>query len=236
MRNVYRKAVWTALCVAALASSIGALPWSAQAADDLAPVFAKMDEAAPKFKGMRADMKKVSHTAVINEDATDVGSIVVKVPKPHDYRMLMTFDKPDEKLVGVAGTKIEVYLPKAREVQEYDAKGHKAEVEQFLKLGFGSNSKELRDSFTVTYGGEETVAGEKTWRIVLAPKSQDVANMFTKFELWISQKTGISVQQKMYEKGGNYSLATYPNMKPDANVKDSEVKLVLPAGVTRRKM
>jgi outer membrane lipoprotein-sorting protein len=225
MRKLYGVAAILALCA------------GARAADDLAAVYAKMDEAAPKFKGMRADMKKVSHTAVINEDATDIGTIVVKVPKPHDYRMLMKFEQPDQKLVGVAGTKIEVYLPKAKEVQEYDVgKGHKAEVEQFLKLGFGSNSKELRDAYTVTYGGPETVAGEKTTRIVLVPKSQDVANMFQKFELWISDKSGISVQQKMYEKGGNYSLATYPNMKLDANIKDSEVKLVVPPGVTRRKM
>jgi len=210
---------------------------AAAAADDLAAVFARMDQAAPKFKGMRADMKKVSHTAVIGEDSTDSGTIVVKVPKPHDYRMLMKFEKPDEKLVGVVGTAVEMYLPKAAEVQVYNfGKGHKAEVEQFLKLGFGSNSQELKDAYTVTYGGPETVAGEKATRIVLVPKSQDVANMFQKFELWISDATGISVQQKMYEKGGNYSLATYPNMKLDPNIKDSEVKLVTPPGVTRRKM
>jgi hypothetical protein len=95
MSNLLPKIVLKALCVAALASP-AAFP-----ADNLAAVFAKMDEAAPKFKGMRADMKKVSHTAVINEDATDTGSIVVKVPKPHDYRMLMKFDQPDKKLVGV---------------------------------------------------------------------------------------------------------------------------------------
>jgi len=69
---------------------------------------------------------------------------------------------------------------------------------------------------------------------VLAPKSSEVGNMFQKFELWISDATGISVQQKMYEKGGNYTLATYPNMKLDPNVSDSEVKQNPPRGVTRR--
>ncbi len=226
--------VWKtwALRIAAAA----ALTSSAWAADDLAAVFARMDQAAPKFKGMRAEMKRVSHTAVINEDMTETGTIVVKVPKPHEYRMLITFQQPDKKLVGIAGTKFEMYLPKANEVQECNfGKGHRAEVEQFLRLGFGSNSKEVRDAYTVTYGGPEAVAGEKATRIVLAPKSADVANMFQKFELWISDTTGISVQQKIYEKGGNYTLATYPNMKLDPNVPDSEVKLPnLPKGVARR--
>jgi outer membrane lipoprotein-sorting protein len=208
---------------------------SAWGADDLAAVFARMNQASPKFKGMRADMKQVSHTAVINEDSTDTGRIVVKLPKPHDYRMLITFEQPDKKVVQISGTTAEIYLPKANEVQVMNfGKGKKAQVEQFLRLGFGSNSKELQDAYTVTYGGEETVAGEKSSRIVLLPKSQDLANMFPKFELWISDKTGISIQQKMYEQGGNYRLATYTNVKLDPNISDSEVKLNVPKGVTRR--
>ena len=208
---------------------------SAGAADDLAAVFARMDQAAPKFKGLRADMKRVSHTAVLKEDSTDTGTIVVKSPKPRDYRMLIRFQKPDEKVLQVSNNTAEVYLPKANEVQVYNfGKGRKAEVEQFLRLGFGTNSKELREGYTVTFGGAETVAGEKATRIVLMPKSAELANMFPKFELWISDATGISIQQKMYEKGGNYTLATYSNMKLDGNISDSEVKLNLPKGVTRR--
>ena len=221
------------LCLAAAAI----LSPAARAADDLAAVYARMDQAAPKFKGMRADMKKVSHTAVLNEDNTDTGKIVVKVPKPRDFRMRANFEQPDKKVVWVSGTTAEMYLPKANEVQVYNfGKGHKAEVEQFLRLGFGSSSKELREAYTVTYGGPETVAGEKTTRIVLVPKSAEVANMFPKFELWISDATGISVQQKMHEKGGNYTLATYPNMKLDANIPDSEVKFTPPKGATRRSL
>jgi outer membrane lipoprotein-sorting protein len=225
----FSKAWSLRLAAAALLAS------SAWGADDLAAVFARMDQASPKFKGMRADMKQVSHTAVINEDSTDTGRIVVKLPKPHDYRMLITFEQPDKKVVQVSGTTAEIYLPKANEVQVMNfGKGKKAQVEQFLRLGFGSNSKELQDAYTVTYGGEETVAGEKTNRIVLLPKAPDLANMFPKFELWISDKTGISIQQKMYEQGGNYRLATYSNVKLDPNVSDSEVKLNVPRGVTRR--
>jgi outer membrane lipoprotein-sorting protein len=204
------------------------------AADDLAAVFARMDQAAPKFKGMRADMKKVSHTAAINVDETDLGSIVVKVPKPHDFHMLIDFQQPDKKAVEIAGTTVQMYYPKTNEVQIYNfGKGHKAEVEQFLKLGFGSTSKELRDAYTVTYGGPDTVAGEKATRIVLVPKSPDLAAQFPKFELWISETTGISIQQKVYEQGGNYSIATYSNMKLEPNIPDSAVKLNLPKGVTR---
>jgi outer membrane lipoprotein-sorting protein len=220
------------LCAGMLiAASVGV------AADDLAAVFARMDQAAPSFKGMRADIKKLAHTAVINEDTVDTGTIVVKVPKPHEFHMLIDLQQPDKKSVGINGTLVEMYYPKANEVQVKNVgKGHKAEMEQFLRLGFGSNSRELREGYTVTYGGVETVAGQKATRIVLVPKSADMLAMFPKFELWISDATGISIQQKIYEQGGNYTVATYPNMKLDPNIPDSAVKLNLPKGVVRRSL
>jgi outer membrane lipoprotein-sorting protein len=209
-------------------------------ADDLAAVYARMDQAAPKFKGMRAEMKRISHTALINIDETETGSILVKVPKPHDYHMLIDFQQPDQKTAVVSGTMAEIYLPKANEIQEYNfGKGHKSEIEQFLKLGFGSTSAELRGSYTVTYGGPETVAGQKATRIVLIPKSKDLAATFPKFELWISDEagsSGISIQQKMYEASGNYTIATYSKVRLDPNIPDSALKLNAPKGAARRRV
>ena len=46
----------------------------ARAADgSLQEVFSRMDQAAAKFKGLKADMRKLTHTDVINEDSVDVG-------------------------------------------------------------------------------------------------------------------------------------------------------------------
>ena len=207
--------------------------FGACAADDsLQPVFNRMDQAAVKFKGLRADMNKLTHTAVINHDDIDVGKIVVKLPKPHDFHMLIDIQEPDKKTVQISGTKVDFFYPKTNTVQEFDlGKSHRGQVEQFLRLGFGSNSKDLLDAYTVTYGGPETVADQKTSRIELIPKNKDLAAQFPKFELWISDQTGISVQQKMYEPGGSYSLATYTNMQIVPNIPESEVRLSLPKGV-----
>jgi len=207
----------------------------AQAADSsLQAVFKRMDEASPKFKGLKADVKKLAHVDVINDDTVDIGTIVVRVPKPHDLQMLFDFKQPDQKTVQIEGAKGQIYYPKTNTVQDYDlGKNHKAQVEQFLKLGFGSNSKDLQDSFAVTLGGPETIGGESATRIELIPKSKDLLATFPKFELWISDKTGISVQQKMYQPGKDYSLATYTNMQILPNIPESAVKLNLPKNVNR---
>ncbi len=211
-------------------------PWVATCTADnpLTAVFARMDEASGRFKDLTADLRKVSYEAALKEETVDIGTVMVRVPKRRDFQMLVDFRQPNVKQVMFRGTKVEVYYPNSKIVQEMDVgKGNRSEVEAFLLLGFGSNSKDLLNAYTVKFGGEETVMGQKTARIELVPKSQDIAAQFPKFELWISSDTGISVQQKMYMPGGDYSLATYTNMKLNQNIPESAVKLNLPRGVQR---
>jgi outer membrane lipoprotein-sorting protein len=209
------------------------LHFGAEAAgNSLQAVFSVMDDAAAKFKGLKADMKMVTHTAVINEDSVDNGTIVVKQPKPHDLRLLLDFREPDKKTVQMAGSKVDIYYPNNNTVQEYDLnKSHRDKADQFMLLKFGSNSKDLQAAYNITLGGPETVAAEPATRIELVPKSPDLRAQFPKFELWISEKTGIAVQQKMYQPGGDYWMATYSNMQLNPNLPDSAVTLNLPKGV-----
>jgi outer membrane lipoprotein-sorting protein len=213
--------------------------FGAHAADDpLQAVYAKMDQASASFKTLRADMKKVQHLDVLHEDTTDSGSILVKVPKPHDFHVFIDFEQPDKKNVELNGGKVQIYYPKSNSVQEIDLnKQHRAQLEEFVLLGFGSSSKDLQRAYEVKLGGPETVGGEKTTRIELRPKSQDVASAYPRFELWISDAKGISVQQKVYEKGEkDYSMATYSNMKINAPIADSELKLNIPKNAERQKL
>jgi len=78
-------------------------------------------------------------------------------------------------------------------------------------------------------GGAETVAGQKSVHLILTPKSPDVLAKLTKVELWISDILGIAVQQKFWEPGGDYELATYTNVK--LNLVPQELKWDLPKDV-----
>ena len=55
-----------------------------------------------------------------------------------------------------------------------------------------------------------------------------------KVDLWISDETGIAVQQKLYFGDADYDLATYSNMKINPDISESAVMLKLPKGVTRQ--
>ena len=211
-----------------------ALGWGAPAADSsLAATLARMDDAAARFKGLQADMQKVAHTAVINEDTVEAGTIAVKRLKPYDIRVRIDFQSPNPRQVAIADVKGAMYYPGINTVQEYDLGKSRTLVEQFMLLGFGSNSKDLKSAYSIGLGGPETVAGQKTTRLELIPKSQDVLEHLKRVDLWISDTMSIAVQQKLYEPGGDYLLTTYTNIKLRPNLPDSLVKLDLPKSVKR---
>ena len=211
-----------------------ALGWGALAADSsLSATLARMDEAAAQFKGLQADVQKTAHTAVMNEDSVDAGTIVVKRPKPNDIRVLFDFKPPNPRQVMIAGVKVDIYYPGNNTVQEYNLGKSRSLVEQFMLLGFGSNSKDLESAYSIRLGGPETVAGQKATRLELIPKSQEVLAHLKRVDLWISDAMSIAVQQKLYEPGGDYLLATYTNIKLRANLPDSAVKMDLPKSVKR---
>ena len=211
-----------------------ALCWGVPAADSsLEATLARMDQAAAKFKGLQADMEEISHTAVINEDSVTVGTIAVKRPKPYDIRVLFDLKPPNPRKVMIAGTKAAIYYPGINTVQEWDLGKDRSLVEQFMLLGFGSNSKDLESAYSIRLGGPETVAGQESTRIELIPKSQDVLAHLKRVDLWISDAMGIAIQQKLYETGGDYLLATYTNIKLRPNLPDSAVRLDLPKSVKR---
>lgn len=211
-----------------LSATVAALP-----AADLRAVYDKIDAGAAGFKGLTADIRKVAHLDLINEDDVETGKIAVKRPKPHDILVRIDF-QDSQKQYGFAGKKGEIYYPKTNTVEEYDLGKYKGMVEQFMLLGFGTSSQELRNAYSIRLIGSEAVDGQPAWHIELIPKSKDMSDTFPKIELWISEATGMAVQQKLYDKGGrDYQLATYSNMKLRPNLPDPEVKLNVPKDAHR---
>jgi outer membrane lipoprotein-sorting protein len=202
-------------------------------AQSLDSVLATMDRAAANFRGMSAEMTRLSHTAVINENNVDKGVMLLKRGSGRDMRMLVNLTEPDPKSVALAGKKLEVYYPKIQTVQEYDLGKHRAMLDQFFLIGFGTSGKELAASYNMRLLGSETVGGQKTAHLELIPKSKEVLQHLKKLELWVSESAGYPVQQKFYLPANDYMLVTYSNLKANPDISDSALKLKLPKGVKR---
>jgi hypothetical protein len=69
----------------------------------------------------------------------------------------------------------------------------------------------------------------------MLPKSEGMLKYIKRCDLWISDK-GVTTQQKFFESGKDYSLATYSRIVLTSNLPDSAVKLEIPKGVKITKL
>ncbi len=201
------------------------------AAQSLSDIFSTMDKTAQQFKAVEANIKRDRHTAVIDDDSYDTGTIKIKRDKTHDVRMLIEVTGRDAQTVALAGSSASVYYPKINTVQIYDIGSKKNLVEQFLLLGFGATSADLKASYTVTWDGMETIEGQTAGHLLLMPKSSDLSRRLKQAELWISQNHGLPVQQKIVFANGDFWLVTYSNLKFNPNLSDDSLKLKTKKGV-----
>jgi len=200
--------------------------------DSLESVLARLDRVGASFSAVSADVTWAQHTAVINEDLVDTGTMRLKRTK-RDIRMLINLTAPDAKTVALQGHKLEVYYPKMQTVQEYDTGKYQTLLEQFLLLGFGTTGKELAAAYRVSLLGADTIAGQKSTGLQLVPKSEEILKNLKRVDLWISDSGDYPVQQKLYLQAGDYRLVTYTNVKMNPPLADADLKLKLPKNVER---
>jgi outer membrane lipoprotein-sorting protein len=199
----------------------------------LAETLAKMDQASARFKGLSANVEYVSHMEAIHEDDSQTGTILVKRPKPKDLHVRISIEKPDAKVAKTDGSKVEVYYPHSGDIQIIELGHRKSLVDMILTLGFGGTSRELQTDYDVTRVGQETVVGESATRLELTPKMRDMLEQWKKIDLWISDKSGYTVQQKFYDRGKDYTLITYTSVQLNPEIPDSAFKWEVPKGTKR---
>jgi outer membrane lipoprotein-sorting protein len=207
-----------------------AIPLVAQSSA-LNEVFARMDKAAPQFKSVTADFQRDVYTVVIDDHEKDGGTIKARREKSHDTRMLIELSGADGKKISVDGGTLSVYTPKLKTVQVFDIR--KGLVDQFLLLGFGASSADLKADYDVTLQGTEKLGIETAWHLQLVPKSPDVLKNLKKAELWVGQTSGLPLQEKLFTSAsGDYQLVVYSNVKLNPSLSDGSLKLNYPKGVT----
>jgi outer membrane lipoprotein-sorting protein len=199
----------------------------------LQAVFQRMDKAAANFKGFTADLVKLEHHAIIDDNEKQTGTIVVRKPTPHSIQVLEKF-LPDGEQIGLDGTRVQDYHPKINTLRSDDlGKKYHGLMEEVMLIGLGGNSKDLIEGYQVSLGGPETAGGQAATRLILIPNDPQLLKTFPKFEVWYSDVTGIAVQQKWYDQGfADYTIQTYTHMKIGP-VTEAQVKLVVPKDAHR---
>lgn len=190
---------------------------------DLNQIFSHVNESAKRLKTLSADIEYTKVTVLVNDFSTDSGQMYFRNAKSPD--ILIDFKKPAPKIILFRKDKAEIYQPKINQVQEFDLSKHSALIQQFLLLGFGTNSRDLQKVYQVKYLKEVQLGGDTTALLELTPREEKFAAQLSKVQLWISEESWLPVQQKFFEAGGDYSVARYSSVKVNRNLPSSTFQL-----------
>ena len=198
----------------------------------LESVLTLMDNSARDFRTLTADIEHLKYTAVVKDTSTETGHIFVR----RDDKMRIEIVKPDPRTILRSGDSLFVYTPKINRVEEFNLGKNRSMIDQYVRLGFGTRSEDMKKSYLITFLGEEELDHKKTAMLELTPKSDAVRAQITKIQMWIDQATWLPVQQKFFETGsGDYVLFHYTSMMKNLKIGDDKFKQDWPKDSTRVK-
>jgi outer membrane lipoprotein-sorting protein len=201
-------------------------PWTTDS------VLAIMDKSAQDFHSLTADIEHIKYTDVVKDTSTETGKLLVR----RDEKMRIEFYQPDRRTILRIGDSLLVFTPKINRVEEYDLGKNREMVDQYVLLGFGTKSENVRKSYDVSVIGETELDNKKTVQIELIPKAEQMRKQIAKIQMWIDESSWLPIQQKFFESGsGDYLIFHYTNVKKNLKIGDNQFKQDWPKGVTRTK-
>jgi outer membrane lipoprotein-sorting protein len=195
-------------------------------------VLEMMDKSAKDFRTLTADIENVKYTAVVKDTSTETGQIFVR----RDQKMRIEFTKPEARTILRTGDSLFLYNPKLNRVEEYDLGKNRAMVDQYIRLGFGTKSEDLKKSYVVVVTGEEELDHRKTVVVELTPKVDQIRSQINRIQMWIDEASWLPIQQKIFESGsGDYILFHYTSMMKNLKINDSKFKQDWPKNASHEK-
>jgi len=228
-----------AIAMLSAALSIGAapLPRKGKVPPDLSEILSRMNDAGKRLRSLSANLEYTKVTVLVNDKSTEEGRLFfIKSGKNKGTEIRIEMQQPDSKVILFKKNKAEIYLPKINQVQEYNLEQKTDLVEEFLLLGFGTETGDLRKSYDVKYLKAEELGGEDTAVLELTPRKQNLAAQLTKIQMWVSEDSWMPAQQQFFEPSGDYLIARYSGVKVNLKLPGSTFEIHPAAGAKVVKM
>jgi len=204
-------------------------------AEEISTILKRMNESAPGFHAMSADVEMITFTAIIDSKITEDGSLKILKSKNGEVRAVVDFSqvKDSAREIGLSGKTVRTFFPNAKCYQDYDLGKNGDLVNQFLLLGFGASGDELSKSYTISSEGVEKISGLTATKMLLIPKDAKVKEKLARVELWIPEGQSNPIQQQFFEEpSGNYRKMTYGKIQMNPPMRGN-LEIRLPSGTQK---
>jgi len=210
------------------------LPRKGKLPPDLSEILSRMNEASKRLRSLTANLEYTKVTVLVNDKSTEQGRLYFRKGKTPEVRIEM--QQPESKVMLFKKNKVQIYLPKINQIQEYNLEQKSGLVEEFLLLGFGAETGDLRKSYQLKYLKEEELEGDTTAVLELIPRKASLASQLTKIQMWVSEDSWMPAQQQFFEPSGDYLIARYRAVKVNLKFPPSTFELPPSAGAKVVKM
>jgi outer membrane lipoprotein-sorting protein len=197
----------------------------------LEEVLKRMEAVGKTFRSFKAQLTQKKYTSVLKEfDPPESGEFYYARDRDGSALLRQEITKPANRILTIKGGVATLYQPGIRQAQVASLGKNKDKAE-YLALGLGQSPAKLRETFDVRYQGTETVGSAPCAVLSLKPKSSSAAAYFSTITLWIKDKSGVPVQQKLQEPNGDYLLVTFSGEALNTAIPESKFEQKLPSNV-----
>ena len=199
-------------------------------------VLRQMDAASAKFKSAEADFKKDLYQRVVNETATQNGSIYF-LKNGSSTQMGAIISPPEARTVEFKDGKLQLFDPGADHLTVVDARSNQAQYESFLTLGFGGSGKDLEARWSITDQGTESMSDGtqtvKVEKLELVAKDAGGRSTFSRVTIWVDPTRAISLKQEFVTPSEDKQTATYTKIRYNGKVDTKRFAIKTDSKTTR---
>ena len=133
---------------------------------------------------------------------------------------MMRYDEDDSSVKRLVDRdKVMIHDAAAKTVQEYRFRDHADRLEPFIRLGFSTTGKDLRDNYLITILKEEAIGESRTLQMELTPKKDEDRARIRNVQLWIDQASWLPKRQEINATDGASLTLTYEGMARNLNLR-----------------
>lgn len=156
----------------------------------------------------------VVNTAADGTESTTVGTGFIRKDG------MMRYDPDDSSIQYLVDRdQVMIHDRTAKTVEEYRFRDHPMRLERFIRLGFSTTGKDLRDNYLITILKEEEIGESRTLQMELTPKKDDARAVLRNVQLWIDQASWLPKRQEINATDGTKMTITYEGMARNLNLR-----------------
>jgi outer membrane lipoprotein-sorting protein len=203
----------TACALMTLLLSASALAQAPQITWDLDEALTQIERQADDFETFMARASVVT-TSSDGTESRAVGTGFIRKDG------MMRYDVDDSSVKRLVDRdKLMIHDATAKTVEEYRFRDHPGQLEPFIRLGFSTTGKDLRDNYLITILKEEAIGESRTLQMELTPKKDDARASIRNVQLWIDQASWLPKRQKINATDGSSMTITYEGMARNLNLR-----------------